>query len=600
MRHPLVVRAPLVLFLAFVFSCGDCDDEAGRSGSNSGGSDASNSQPSDAGDGSDASPDASPDAALDNGDECGIYSTFCNGECIPTSSDPDNCGGCGVVCAGNQVCSGGFCTDGCTGGLTACDRRCVDTAQDSDHCDGCGLACGDGQGCADGVCVDTVDIDFDAASCEGGGPVIDLGDVVVEERQCAASLAELTFRFGACSCTDFDINNNFDVDAFDSNLGPYVPGGLGGGIGANGGFAINDNATVSGTMWVAGQTGVDFGGVSSVGMRLLSGGNLRTNEEGSVGRDAFIDGQMDLNASYDVANVLHLPIGVQPPGNVTYGDLSNVDITVDEPCTECPPDNLIDVGAIVDAFADPANNDNALIGLDADLLNPAPDNPVRLDLPCGRYYLSGIDSGEPVTIVAHGNTALFIDGDVKSNNPLTITLTPDAQLDVFIAGDVDTNNEFKLGSPNYPALQRVYVGGPTGFMTNNAVTIGGYLYVVPGSIDTNNEVEIFGGLYSNEIVTNNDWRIHYDRRITTVGRECDDPDDPNDPNDPNDPPPTTSCSTVDDTCTTDGECCSPLTCVDGTCQLLDCVPPFGECTSSDQCCGATPCSSTTNGICVLQ
>ena len=58
--------------------------------------------------GGDAKPDVAP-PAIDAGCNCvggqvctsgacacPIYQSFCNGQCIPTSSDANNCGGCGV------------------------------------------------------------------------------------------------------------------------------------------------------------------------------------------------------------------------------------------------------------------------------------------------------------------------------------------------------------------------------------------------------------------------------------------------------------------------------------------------------------------------
>ena len=249
-------------------------------------------------------------------------------------------------------------------------------------------------------------------------------------------------------------------------------------------------------------------------------------------------------------------------------------------------------------------------------LNPS-TAPMRLDLPCGRYYLSGINSNAAVTIVAHGHTALFIEGDVIANNPLTITVTPEAQLDIFVAGNLTTNNEFKLGSPNYPALLRVYIGGDVGFTTNNPVTLAGYLYAVPGSVTANNEVEVYGGLYSNGITTNNAWNIHYDRRITTIGDSCrgsgggsggsnngTNNGSNNGTNNgsnggSNNGSSTDICTTQGDACSTSSECCSPLSCEGGVCSLLDCVPSNGACSSNSDCCRGL-CSSTTDGICIIQ
>lgn len=65
--------------------------------------------------GPDAGIDAAPDALVDAAPDapvCTLPSIDCGGSCVDVSSDPNNCGGCGRVCAS------GVCTDGtCAGSL---------------------------------------------------------------------------------------------------------------------------------------------------------------------------------------------------------------------------------------------------------------------------------------------------------------------------------------------------------------------------------------------------------------------------------------------------------------------------------------------------
>ena len=51
--------------------------------------------------------------------KCPPGSTNCHGTCVNTSTDPNNCGNCGTVCA-SGVCNNGVCTCGTGGCASAC------------------------------------------------------------------------------------------------------------------------------------------------------------------------------------------------------------------------------------------------------------------------------------------------------------------------------------------------------------------------------------------------------------------------------------------------------------------------------------------------
>jgi hypothetical protein len=93
------------------------------------------------------------DGALDCGD----------GMCTYLGSDPNNCGGCGQVCAEGEVCSGGACcnptisdcfgsSDPCVFPFIMCGGGCVDPTSDPDNCGGCGVRCGETAVCIGGFC----------------------------------------------------------------------------------------------------------------------------------------------------------------------------------------------------------------------------------------------------------------------------------------------------------------------------------------------------------------------------------------------------------------------------------------------------------------
>src|SRR5262249_20817123 len=63
-----------------------------------------------------------------------------NGCEVNLSIDPNNCGGCGVVCGAGQVCSGGVC-GGWPGGQGNCNGTCVNLGNNVNRCGTCGNAC---------------------------------------------------------------------------------------------------------------------------------------------------------------------------------------------------------------------------------------------------------------------------------------------------------------------------------------------------------------------------------------------------------------------------------------------------------------------------
>jgi hypothetical protein len=115
----------------------------------------------------------------------------CNGSCFSYLTDNSNCGGCGIVCPLDSVCSEGACVRGCHEGSTDCGSVCADLQNDPLNCGACDIVCGSDicQGldcfqstvCAEGACVGCeaptdhacnnlcVDIESDVNNCGGCG-----------------------------------------------------------------------------------------------------------------------------------------------------------------------------------------------------------------------------------------------------------------------------------------------------------------------------------------------------------------------------------------------------------------------------------------------
>lgn len=94
-------------------------------------------------------PDVSPPV-------CGIGQVLCGTLCLDVSSDPNNCGGCNVMCAMGEVCAAGDCVAVCAPApLQTCGGSCVDTDRDATNCGFCDNVCATGI-CINGECSDPV------------------------------------------------------------------------------------------------------------------------------------------------------------------------------------------------------------------------------------------------------------------------------------------------------------------------------------------------------------------------------------------------------------------------------------------------------------
>lgn len=546
---------------------------------------------------------------------CSGTQTSCGGKCVVTSTDPRNCGGCGVTCGANQVCYSSGCANACPGTLTSCNGTCVDTSLDNANCGGCGKPCAPGTGCLGNTCVPSVPVTGAPKKCAGGGPPI-----VVQGTKaptCTGKLAAVSFTYGLCACHDIGVpalTSDTVIDAFDSKVGPYKPGMKGGSAGANGGLKNTSSFRASGDIRVSGAAGQTVGAVTQADLQLHVAGNVSLAAQLGVGGDAFVGGTISGSAAATIGGTLHIPACGGVPANVKDAACVSGAVTVPDSCA-CKPAEIVPVSSIVAFYANPSNTDNAAIGLSASAFN-APGGPNRLDLPCGYYYLDRI-VGSGVTIAVHGPTALVVGGSVDVGT-VTFTLDPGATLDVFVGGTLTASGIVRVGSVAYPAGSRFYVGGVCKAATETCVTNGdccsrlcsggkcsgngpepkpwsvnlqsnsalnGLFYSANGAFWTSSDLEMYGAVFAGDYHSTSNTKIHYDGAATKLAAEC--------------PVPSGGggadggsggadgggngggCGSCRDcnnqaciggqcgSCTADSQCCSPLVCVSGTC-----IPPI--------------------------
>jgi hypothetical protein len=508
---------------------------------------------------------------------CPPYQAFCGGQCIPVANDAKNCGACGVQCTGATACSSGKCSSTCQPGLSICSNACVDRANDNDNCGTCGHKCAMGTGCVGGSCVPAANLGTPPGGCVNGGPPITL-PTVVGSGACAGNLAQTTFDWALCSCTNVGLSDSFFTDAFDSTQGPYMPGGIGGGVGLDGSLNSSSGMTIGGTLWASAATGISTSASATVKGELHVGGPVSATI--NVSGDAYIKG--NVSGGVHIAKTLYHPGGKTGVAG-TYGAIMDVPVDVKPPCAACPlqPAGAIPVAMMV--LARKTSNDNASIGLDAAIFSK-PNPPRRLDLPCGSYYLNSIENSESLTIYAHGHVALFVGGSISTSNDLTLTLAPDATFDIFVGGTINTSASLVIGSLNYPALTRVYVGGNGTVSFSSGVTLAGNLYAAAANVNWSAGADIYGSVYAGSFDASSSVRIHYDRQVVQAGQGC--------------PPPAPSGSDGGTTTTTDAGGIPPSGCNSCTdCNNQACIMNMcSACTDSSQCCAPLVCS---NGSCGL-
>jgi hypothetical protein len=398
-----------------------------------------------------------------------------------------------------------------------------------------------------------------------------------------------------CTCNGFKGGGSQTFDAFDSTQAPYQPGGLGAGVGVNSTYDGGSSLTCTGDLWS--YQSIDPGN-ATIRQELHVGGPLGGNV--TVDRKSYVVGPFTGSGSF--AADLYTPSCPAPNGYTVGGTCHPTPgLTVPEPCKRCAPADQVPIASYLAHYAQPANNDNAAIGLSPSTFDNGGAAAV-IDLPCGYYYLNRIVASSGVTIVAHGNTVLFVGGSIDVSGSLVLTLDPTSRFDVVVGGDIYGNGSLSMGSPAVPASMRIYVGGTcksggtscghngeccsascsSGTCTAGTILTGdpawsvymkassrvaAGIYAPNGEIYTSASFDMYGAIFAGNFHGKASTSIHYDRAAVKAGDSCPPP-----------PPGCTSCldcgnqACVGGTCgacTSDAQCCPPLQCVNGSCKLPD-------------------------------
>jgi hypothetical protein len=354
--------------------------------------------------------------------------------------------------------------------------------------------------------------------CDGSGPPVLVGDGGDAVDVCSGDIAEATFEHAVCSCEDLALSAALVTDSFDSNAGPYTPGGTLGSVASNGAVRSNATMDIRGDLTGAGAGGVSTGISAAVLGNLASGADLgEATAAITVGGDASVAGDISLT-DLTVNGSLTVPLAstLSVSGTASFGTLVRSPVTVDPPC-ECASEQLLDVAGYVRAHQNQNYNDTIPI---------TPDHlvgfsgPTELALPCGLYYLSAINGTGALTIRASGRVALFVDGSVQLDDLFTVTLDPGAELDLFIAGNVTSSAALQLGDANRPSSLRIYLGAAASLDVSASSSISANLYAPQTVLNLSGAAEIFGAVFVRRIASSSGLMVHYDERVRTSGTDC--------------------------------------------------------------------------------
>ena len=180
--------------------------------------------------------------------------------CVDPRTDPDNCGGCGVVCSGNNLvartCASDVCNGACKPGWFDCNNNKQTDGCESDidgdptNCGGCGQACSNAHvsmpTCTKGVCGGSCDTGFgdcnnkpadgcednvtsDPDNCGPGGPKspgcgVKCSSKNVAMRECAGGVctSPCTPGFGDCNGNKQTDGCEVDVRTSDGQGGTMI------------------------------------------------------------------------------------------------------------------------------------------------------------------------------------------------------------------------------------------------------------------------------------------------------------------------------------------------------------------------------------------
>jgi hypothetical protein len=295
------------------------------------------------------------------------------------------------------------------------------------------------------------------------------------------------FNWAIGACHQISTSSSIYVDGFNSLVGGYDPAKpkLGGGIGANASYNDDGASNIWGDLWASNTAGPRGGG--GPGATAISSSARDVHHDlhagGNVSGSPTVDNKAYVKGSGGVSGPASPPIKVASVAEAV----------------NCTP---IDINAIVAARAGTNNDNNNVTPALAPNILSGGGAPAQIDLPCGNFYFTGIT--QPTTIVAHGRTAIYVQGNIGAGGDLKFTVDPTAELDIFVTGTVTSESALTIGNANYPALTRVYMGTAGTFTVQSGATYGANIWAANAHVLWESSTDYFGTLIAGDVLNEAD------------------------------------------------------------------------------------------------
>jgi hypothetical protein len=278
-----------------------------------------------------------------------------------------------------------------------------------------------------------------------------------------------------------------------------VDGAAGADVAVHSAFDQEVDATISGSLSVAGDDGIGIGSGAtlSVGGELASAGPLEGAEASvEVLGDAAIAGRIDL-MDLVVGGTLTQPAGaaLQVASQPSLGGMRSAEVQVEAPCA-CDRAELFDVGgAVRDAVAG---------------VPPLPEG--ALQERCAEYWVDGAFDGDFDLEVAE-SAALYVRGDLHVD-ALRVSTAPSAVLDVYVEGNLLVTGPLELGAA--AGAVRLHAGGLGTIELVHGGTLRGTLYAPRAHLVLGGPLELTGALLLHRIASAGGLTVHYDPDVVAA------------------------------------------------------------------------------------